>query len=228
MKKTKILKIALAPIISLAVLFGFLTFTGDIIQAQSSCPSNTTVQEKSATLVGEVTDDGGDPDMRVWFKYGSSSSNLNYSTATWDKYGVGLFCREITGLTPCKTYYYQALSSNSAGNSYGEIKSFKTLCSPVSVDLKVNNSNGPVTARYNDTVTVSWTSDNAVSCSASGDWSGSKSTSGSQSIKMEQAKTYTFNITCTGQDGDSKNDSVQVKVSVNPPVVITRPAVVTY
>ncbi|MDP1614226.1 MAG: hypothetical protein Q8L68_00345, partial [Methylococcales bacterium] len=63
---------------------------------------------------------------------------------------------------------------------------------PPTVDIKANGSDGPITLQYQDYVTLSWTSQNANSCTASGDWSGSKSTSGSQSIQLNQVKTYVF------------------------------------
>jgi hypothetical protein len=212
------------------VLFGVLALMGGVegIQAQSSCPSNTTVQEHQATLVGEVTDDGGDPDLWVWFKYGTSSNNLNYEVLGSSQYGTGTFCKTITGLYSCTTYYYQAFSRNSAGTSSGEIKSFKTVCPAVTVDLKVNNSDSTINLNYKDKVTVSWTSENATTCSASGDWSGMKSTSGSEQITLDNSKTYNFEITCTASDGRSASDTGKVIVSVYPPVVITKPAVVTY
>ena len=54
------------------------------------------------------------------------------------------------------------------------------------VDLKINNSDGPVSVLSslllsNNSATLSWISKNADSCVASGDWSGIKATSGSES-----------------------------------------------
>lgn len=192
------------------------------------CPSNTQVGETQATLVGEITDDGGDPNLEVWFQYGKTTS-YGYETSHQSKYGLGLFCATVYNLEPCTTYNYRAVAKNSAGTSYGGNQSFTTTCLPVSVDLKANNSNGPITVSYQSNVTLSWTSENAVSCQASGDWSGTKAVSGSQIVQMNQVKTYTFTLTCKNSTGTKTSaDSVTVKVTANPPAVITKPAVVTY
>jgi len=44
---------------------------------------------------------------------------------------------------------------------------------PISVDIKANGSNGPINVSCNSNVNLTWTSQNANSCQASGDWSGS-------------------------------------------------------
>gem|GEM_PF-738511 len=57
--------------------------------------------------------------------------------------------------------------------------------------------------------TLIWTSDNADSCKASGGWSGTKSTSGSE-IVGDFTGSKTFKIICTG-DAGSDSDSVTIK-----------------
>ncbi len=191
------------------------------------CPSNTTVGINQATLVGEVTDTGGDPNLEVWFRYGLFSS-VTSETTHQSKNGPGLFCSTIFNLNPCTTYYYQAIARNSGGTSYGDIKSFTTQCINVTTDLKVNNSDGPITLTYGNNITLSWTSQNAVSCYAFGDWTGTKSITGSEVIQLNQVKIYTFRLTCTDNYNNSSTDSVQVQVNIRLPTVITKPAVVTF
>ena len=193
-----------------------------------ACPSNTTVEETQATLVGEVIDDGGDPNLEVWFNYGKTIS-YGLESSHSSKYGIGIFCSTVYNLEPCTTYHYQAVAKNSADTSYGEDKSFTTKCLPLTVDLKVDSSDGPITVSYKDNITLSWSSENSVSCQASGDWSGTKAVSGSQVIQMNEVKTNTFTITCQDSTGTkTETDSVIVVVTPNPPVVITKPAIVTY
>ncbi len=196
--------------------------------AQGSCPSNTVVEETQATLVGEVIDDGGDPNLEVWFQYGKTMS-YGFESPHSSKYGIGIFCATVYNLDPCTAYNYRAVAKNSADTSYGENKTFTTKCLPIIVDIKANNSNGPITVSYKDNVILSWTSENSVSCQASGDWSGSKAISGSQTIQMNTVKTYTFTLTCKdATEIKTGTDSVTVIVTPNPPVVVTKPAIVTY
>ena len=66
----------------------------------------------------------------------------------------------------------------------------------------------------NTSVTLSWTTSNTNSCSASGDWSGTKSLNGSEDITLDEAKTYSFTLTCSGASGTSNASStLTVEVS---------------
>lgn len=82
--------------------------------------------------------------------------------------------------------------------------------------------------RINGTATVTWSSTNASSCTASGDWSGNAASSGSQSVTVtKQSATYT--VGCTGIGGTSNPVSVTIRgwdaptvtVSANPTQVIS-------
>lgn len=82
------------------------------------------------------------------------------------------------------------------------------------VDLKVNGSNGPVTVDNDATVTLSWTSQNADRVNATGAWSGSKSTSGSEATSaLSGPISSTFSLTCFKNNSSQTSlDSVQVNV----------------
>ena len=166
----------------------------------------------TATFTGEITDDGGDPNLIVWFQYGKTTS-YGYETPHQSKYGTGDFTATVSGLENCATYHYRATAKHQNFDDlmYGVDKTFATPCdnSPT-VDIKANNSDGPITTAYNTSANLTWTSQNANSCIASGAWSGSKSTSGSQSTgNLTSSKTYT--ITCSGSGG-SASDSVTINV----------------
>ena len=64
----------------------------------------------------------------------------------------------------------------------------------------------------NGSTTLSWSSTNADSCVASGDWSGSKATSGTQTINSIIADNV-FNLSCSGAGGTA-NYSLNVNVNV--------------
>jgi hypothetical protein len=193
----------------------------------------------SATLYGEIIDDGGDPNLLVWFEWGTTTAYGN-QTPPQTKFGTGTFSATITGLAMCTTYHYRAAARHQAYNDtrFGDDKTFTTQC-PVSVDLEVNGSDGPVTLPYTSrTITLSWTSSNANTCNAetvskpSGstiDWSGSRATSGSNSLTLDRAGTYIFRITCRNNTtGETNSDTVQVNLQQPNLVVVTRGVVITY
>ncbi len=80
---------------------------------------------------------------------------------------------------------------------------------PPTVNIKANNQDS-LTVTSGSTVTLSWTSSGASGCTASGSWSGSKATSGSETVNPTATSTYT--ISCTGSGG-SITDSVTVTVT---------------
>ncbi|MEK7521099.1 MAG: hypothetical protein AAB560_03420, partial [Patescibacteria group bacterium] len=101
---------------------------------------------------------------------------------------------------------------------------------PASVDLRVNGVDSlgsplEVPASF----TLSWTTANADSCSASGNWSGGKSTGGSESFSDIPRGTYSYTLNCSGPGG-SGSDSVSFQIVQVPrcslsanPVQIVRP-----
>lgn len=77
----------------------------------------------------------------------------------------------------------------------------------------VTLSASPLTINYNTASTLTWSSTNADSCTASGAWTGSKATSGSLGTgNLTASQTYT--LTCTNATGSANRS---VTVTVNPP-----------
>src|SRR5208282_1420978 len=68
---------------------------------------------------------------------------------------------------------------------------------PSSLAPIVNLSLGPSAIASGGSSTLNWSSTNATSCSASGDWSGSKAVRGSESTGNLSASS-TYMLTCTG------------------------------
>ena len=66
----------------------------------------------------------------------------------------------------------------------------------VSTNINISASKSYV----GESVTISWTSNNALSCSASGDWSGEKVTSGSETITLQNFGNLTFDIVCSNSE----------------------------
>lgn len=66
-----------------------------------------------------------------------------------------------------------------------------------------------------NSVDLSWTTFNAISCSGSGDWTGAKATgSGSETLTLSDIKSYTFTLTCRGENPQNTvTKSVTVRVT---------------
>jgi len=87
----------------------------------------------------------------------------------------------------------------------------------------VTLSAASATVDAGSSTTLSWSSTDAESCTASGDWSGSRSTQGSTSTgSLQDDASYT--LTCTGPGG-SASDSVSVTVSEPAPPPAPEPTV---
>lgn len=103
-----------------------------------------------------------------------------------------------------------------------------TGCAPIIKVYQINNVTGstptpvpsvtisanPAAINSGGASTLSWTSTNTDSCSASGGWSGTKGISGSTSVSPLATTIYT--LTCTGANG-SVSQSTTVTVTSSPP-----------
>ncbi|MGZ6005562.1 MAG: hypothetical protein ACXWLH_05460, partial [Candidatus Saccharimonadales bacterium] len=156
------------------------------------------------------------------------------STLTWDVSNKPTSCsasgnwsggkpasgQASTGkLTTAKTYTYTLTCKNSAGSGYATV-TVKASLPPPDLPLVTISGNpiGPLTPGSSSVISWSVTN-NPSSCVASGDWSGSKSASGSQSTgPLNNIKTYTFILTCSNGAGSSF-DNVNIVVIPKAPAV---------
>lgn len=79
-------------------------------------------------------------------------------------------------------------------------------------------SASPTTITVGQSATLTWSSTNATSCTASGAWSGSPAVSGTQSVTPTTAGTDTYTLSCTGSGG-SITASAMLTVNAPPPTV---------
>ncbi len=133
----------------------FVLFLGLYDVNAQACPSRSTYTDTQATLVGEITDTGGDQNIQVWFEWGRTTALTNTTpvqtlNVTYTPYR---FCYTIFNLNPCTTYYYRAVAKNSAGINYGEIRSFTTTCGTQQSDLSVSCYSAPNPAYVGSLVT---------------------------------------------------------------------------
>jgi len=130
----------------------------------------TNVLSTTATINGEVTDDGGNTDnVSVTMYWGDNDGGI--TPASWDNnaaptspaqpQGVAAFYRDINSLSPSTLYYFSAKGTNLAGTTWATTKNFTTAsaCSPntttTSSDWNVNGGT-PVTVSTNYTTGLTY------------------------------------------------------------------------
>lgn len=70
-------------------------------------------------------------------------------------------------------------------------------------------------AEVGSSVTLTWSSTDSTSCAASGAWSGTKSTSGTETVTIETVGNLAFNLNCSGSGGSSGISTVNVEAYRN-------------
>ena len=155
-----------------------------------------------------------------WYSNGTlSPTDECIASGGWYGHRAQVGGSESTGnLTSARTYTLTC-SGGSGGVGAGLKESSVTVFvgpPPRVAAPAVSLSANPTSVSYNRAATLSWSSTNATSCSASGGWSGAKATRGSQSTgNLTSNKTFT--LTCTGSGGST---SRSVTVSVGGAAVI--------
>ena len=81
---------------------------------------------------------------------------------------------------------------------------------PPTPAASVNLSADPLSVLVGNQTTLTWSTSYASSCSASGSWSGSKPTAGTEDVSIEATGDNQFTLTCSGSGG-SGSDSVTVE-----------------
>lgn len=163
----------------------------------------------------------------------AASTNLDYNTSTtltwvttdatsctasngWSGSKSASGGSESTGnLTAGKTYSIQC--TGPGGTSGASVVTVSVGSEPAPTVTLVASDETP---SYNTAVNLTWiVSGNASSCTASGNWSGSKSTGGGTESTGSLTSSKTYSVQCTGPGGDSNIASVTVNPNPAPPTV---------
>jgi len=88
--------------------------------------SATSITETSATVGGNVTDNGGAAVTERGVYWGTSQNPETTGTKLQIGSGTGTFSTSLTGLSACTTYYIKAYAINSHGEALGSEVSFNT------------------------------------------------------------------------------------------------------
>ena len=93
------------------------------------------VTSTSATFTADVTSHGGETVSEVGFYYSTEETvDITKSVKVSKTYAGSAFTTTLSNLSIYTTYYVKAYAVNSAGTSYSDIKSFKTLATAPSVN----------------------------------------------------------------------------------------------
>src|SRR5271157_169345 len=169
----------------------------------SSSPAPTVSLSASPTSVAS----GGSATL-TW-----SSTNATSRSASngWSGAQATSGTQALNNLTATATY---TLTCTGAGGSANQSVTVTVTAAPPPPVPTVSLSANPTSVASGGSATLTWSSTNATSCTASNGWSGAEATSGTQSLNNLTATT-TYTLTCTGAGG-SANQSVTVTV-VPPP-----------
>jgi hypothetical protein len=117
----------------------------------------------------------------------------------------------VTGLAGGVLYAFSVAAVDAAGNTSAHSAPV-LVTTPVLVPPTISLAAAPTTIAAGQSATLTWSSTNAISCTASDGWSGIRSTSGSQAVTP--AATTTYILTCTGLGGVASTSAL---VNVTPP-----------
>ena len=142
----------------------------------SSAGQTSTGSSSTSSSASTTPSTGGD----------SEEDDDSSETSTPGGFDLSYFLSELPDFFGLETSSSYSSSGASTGSSTGE----GNYGSSATLSLDTSST------RVNESVTLTWSSSNASSCSASGDWSGSKSTSGSESLTVTERGTKTYTLSC--------------------------------
>ena len=172
--------------------------------APSTCAGPAVTLSASPTSVAS-----GGASTLTWTSTNTTSCSASASPAngnwTGSKSPVSGGSQSTGALTSSTTFTLTCTGPGGSANASATVT--VTSNPPPTVTLSAS----PTSVASGGASTLSWSSTNATSCSASGGWTGSKTTSGSQSTGALSVTT-SYTLTCTGPGG-SANASATVTVS---------------
>jgi len=174
--------------------------------AYATAPVNTGV----AIRDNHIVDSGR---SGIWIGQLDGGSVEGNTIDNWDRYPeLPLFGVDPQTAALLRQDFTQPLASHYSSNLH--VKGNITYADPPTVSISVL----PFTVVAGNTVTVTWTSSYATSCSAGGAWSGTLASRGSRSITPIVPGSFTYKVGCGGIGG-STTASAWLTVTPAPPTV---------
>ncbi len=121
-----------------------------------------------------------------------------------------MFPRNLLGLCFVLISIISLTSCGGGGGGGGGVSA-----APPSISVSISSSDNSISV--GDEITITWSSSNASSCTASGAWSGSKAISGNETFIINSSGSKTFSLSCSGT---STSGSSSVRVDVGYPIAI--------
>ena len=118
----------------------FFTTVAATIPTGVTTSTISSITQTTATSGGNITNDGGASVTSrgvCWSNITSSPTITNSKTV--DGIGIGTFTSSLTALLSNTTYYVRAYATNSAGTSYGSVRSFTTSSATIPTGVTTNS-----------------------------------------------------------------------------------------
>ena len=148
----------------------------------------------------------GQPVTISW-AYANVTSCIASGGWTGEKVGIGVFAQDFF---PTTTTTYALSCTGPLGNTSKSVTVTVTSTPAPTITFSAS----PTTVYAGQFTTLTWSSTDATSCTASGDWTGAKATSGTYSAPgptTTTPTTLTYTLSCTGSGGTASR-SVNVAV----------------
>ncbi|MDE2218968.1 MAG: Ig-like domain repeat protein [Gammaproteobacteria bacterium] len=156
----------------------------------------------AVTFTATVTDGSGGttPTGTVTFNDGSTA----LGSATLDSSGVASF---TTSTLAAGNYAVAASYGGDAGHSASASSVVNLSVSTPPPQPTVTLSVSPTSITLGQSTTLTWSSTNATSCTASGSWSGTQATSGTSSQTPASTGSLSYSLACTGAGGTTSSSA---------------------
>ncbi len=171
-------------------------------------------QSQSPTISLSANPTTVSPDGSTSLTWSSTNTTSCTASGGWSGSKSTSGSETIDSLTVDSTF------SLSCSGSEGTIEASVSVTVVDDLVVTVNLTANPSTVSLNGTTTLTWDSTNATRCTASGDWSGSKATSGEETLNS-LTETGTYILSCSGEQGTARDtatvtiDNPTAAVAVN-------------
>ncbi len=194
----------------------------DLVVGACTAAAATAAPTATITLSPSTIVSGGDSTI-TW-----SSTNATSCTASgnWAWSGtIATSGTEVTSQSGASLYTITYVIACTGAGGSASSTAYLTVEPPGTPAVKLTAS--PTTITSGGSSTLTWSSTNATSCTASGGWTGTEATSGT--LAVSPTSTTTYALSCTGTDGTAQASATVTVKSASAPTVTLKatPATIT-